>query len=385
MSVSTYDDDPLSSEIDESDLATDVQLDSSVTWGTDWTVDTLIGQLQRGRFDLEPAFQRRDVWTDVRRSRFIESLLLGIPVPQIILAEHKSARGKFIVLDGKQRLRSLQRFAGLDGPAMKLKGLEVLRNLNGFTFKQIQERPEFEGHAAALENQVVRAVVLRDWTNEALLYLTFLRLNSNVTGLSPQELRRALHPGPFMDFAMGYSAESSGIRLFLKLKRPDFRMRDAEILIRHVGLTLRIDEYAGNLRLFLDETCAYANNSWASLHTDVEKAADGLDAAILATHEIFSNNAFKRYSNRGYETRRNRAVLDIMSYYLQHDDVREVCVRDAAAVRLSFEKLCRENEEFSISLTATTKSVGAVTTRLKCWGEALAEISPSANRYIYNA
>lgn len=54
----------------------------------------------------------------------------------------------------------------------------------------------------------MRAVVLRGWQNEALLYLTFLRLNSNVVGLSPQELRRALHHGPFMDFIMQRSSDS---------------------------------------------------------------------------------------------------------------------------------------------------------------------------------
>ncbi|MHA7281984.1 DUF262 domain-containing protein [Arthrobacter sp. TMS2-4] len=374
--------DDLSFDVDENDLAEEVRPDSTVTWGTDWTVDTIIGQLARGRFDLEPAFQRRDVWNDLKRSRFIESLLLGIPVPQLILAERRDARGKFIVLDGKQRLRSLQRFAGLDGPSMKLKGLQVLKHLNGLTYDDFRTNPGLEPHAAAVENQVVRAVVLRDWSSEALLYLTFLRLNGNVVGLSPQELRRALHPGPFMNYVMEYSASSLSIHKFLGRKGPDFRMRDTEILIRHIALTLRRNDYRGNLRAFLDESCEAFNEDWVQHQSATVASAKGFDLAIEATIEIFGKNAFKRYSAKGYEPRKNRAVLDIMAFYLQHEKVREECLQRAPEVKDSFERICIEDGDFSLSLTTTTKSSEAVNNRFTKWGGALTNISPSASIYI---
>lgn len=370
------DDDPMSLDLVEDDLASEVKTDSTVTWSTDWTVDTLISQLHRGRFDLEPAFQRRDVWNDAKRSRFIESLLLGIPVPQVILAEHRHSRGKFIVLDGKQRLRSLQRFAGLDGPPMKLSGLQVLEGLNGLTYEDMRTQPHLEPQAAALENQVVRAVVLRDWSNEALLYLTFLRLNSNVVGLSPQELRRALHPGPFMDFAMRYSSESEGIRSFLGNKGPDFRMRDSEILIRHISMTMRWDDYRGNLRSFLDETCEMLNSRWQKEEPVIRGAATGFDAAINVTIDIFGKNAFKRFSEKGYEVRKNRAVLEIMGFYFQREDVRNAALERRVEVREIFERTCLANRAFASSLTATTKSVEAVHVRFSVWGDALKSVIP---------
>ncbi|WP_380171105.1 DUF262 domain-containing protein [Kineococcus sp. DHX-1] len=374
--------DALSLDVSEDDLATDVRPDSTVTWGTDWTVSTLIDQLRRGRFDLEPAFQRRDVWSDVKRSRFIESLLLGIPVPQIILAERREARGRFIVLDGKQRLRSLQRFAGLDGKPMRLTGLEVIKDLNGMTLDELRDSDSFENHSAALENAAVRAVILRGWANESLLYLTFLRLNSNVVGLSPQELRRALHPGPFMDYVMQASSESTAIQTFLNIRRPDFRMRDAEVLTRHVALTLRLAEYRGDLRRFLDETCELLNLDWHSIAPSVVEAGAGLDSAVTATTEIFGKDAFKRASQRGYEPRRNRAVLDIMGFYLQHPEVRREAQDVAIAVKGLFEDLCRQHEAFQNSLTSTTKSVPAVFTRLTVFGEELSTIVPSIEKYI---
>lgn len=359
------DDDELSLDVAEQDLAADVHQDSTVTWSTDWTVGTVVDQLARGRFDLEPAFQRRDVWSDVKRSRFVESLILGIPVPQVILAERQEQRGRFIVLDGKQRLRSLQRFAGLDGPAMRLTGLEVLKELNGLTFKDLRARPDLDAASAAFENGAVRAVVLRGWANESLLYLTFLRLNSNVVGLSPQELRRALHPGPFMEFVMQRSSESKPILDFLGAKTADFRMRDAEMLTRHVALSLRLPEYGGDLRAFLDETCKILNKNWKEQAESVAACADGLDSAILFTNKVFGKSAFKRATGRGtYETRRNRAVLDAMGYYFQHAEVREELEGSEVAVEALFRRTCIENDEFVASLTSTTKSVRAVRTRI---------------------
>jgi hypothetical protein len=65
----------------------------SVIWGTDWTVETLLSQLKKGNIQLEPKFQRRDAWSPERKSRFIESLILNLPIPQIILAETKDQKG----------------------------------------------------------------------------------------------------------------------------------------------------------------------------------------------------------------------------------------------------------------------------------------------------
>lgn len=373
----------LSLDVAEQDLAGDVRPDATVTWSTDWTTATVIDQLARGRFDLEPAFQRRDVWSDTKRSRFIESLILGIPVPQVILAERQEQRGKFIVLDGKQRLRSLQRFAGLDGAPMRLTGLEVLTNLNGITYEELRSSESLESFSAAFENGAVRAVVLRGWANESLLYLTFLRLNSNVVGLSPQELRRALHPGPFMDYVMQRSSESKPILSFLGVSGPDFRMRDAEILTRHIALTMRLPDYRGDLRAFLDETCRHLNSEWAAYSSAVASCADGLDSALMLTREIWGKNAFKRAGARGqYETRRNRAVLDTMSFYFQHAEVRAEVEGKGKLVEEAFRHECVNNEEFSSSLTATTKSVRAVHARLVDWGRTLSKIAPTAERYI---
>jgi uncharacterized protein with ParB-like and HNH nuclease domain len=102
-------------ESDEQDVAEQLAPGSvaAVVSGTDWATETVVSQLKRGNIQLDPRFQRRDAWKRDRKSRFIESLIVGLPIPQIVLAESKRDRGKFIVLDGKQRLLSILQFLGL--------------------------------------------------------------------------------------------------------------------------------------------------------------------------------------------------------------------------------------------------------------------------------
>src|ERR1022692_3636066 len=67
----------------------------AVVFATDWTAETIVGQLAKGNISLDPIFQRRDAWTAARKSRFIESIILGLPIPQIVLAEHQDSKGSF--------------------------------------------------------------------------------------------------------------------------------------------------------------------------------------------------------------------------------------------------------------------------------------------------
>ena len=102
-------------ESDEQDVAERITRGTvaAVVSGTDWTTETIVSQLKRNNIQLRPRFQRRDAWKRDRKSRFIESLIVGLPIPQIVLAESKQDRGKFMVLDGKQRLLSILQYWGM--------------------------------------------------------------------------------------------------------------------------------------------------------------------------------------------------------------------------------------------------------------------------------
>ena len=80
-------------EENEEELKIDLsRFNQAVIWGTDWTTETIAGQLKKGNIDLNPSFQRRDAWSEQEKSKLIESLMLGFPVPPIILAENKDRK-----------------------------------------------------------------------------------------------------------------------------------------------------------------------------------------------------------------------------------------------------------------------------------------------------
>lgn len=350
----------------------------AVVTDTDWTTETILSQLRRGNIQLNPRFQRRDAWNKARKSRFVESLILGLPIPQIVLAEDKSRRGKFIVLDGKQRLLAISQFASGSsfGSSSEetgfrnfgLSGLEVRDDLSRMTLDKLESDPERVDDLNAFLNQTIRTVVVRSWPNEDFLNLVFLRLNTGSVSLSPQELRQALHPGEFTDYLDDAASSSAWLQKAFRIDRPDFRMRDVEVLLRFYAFHFRLSHYTGNLKKFLDETVQKLNAIWASDPDLIKDAAGECDRAIEATFDIFGPDSFHRWSEGGYEGRFNRAVFDIMTYYFSRPEVRDSLPENRASVKRAFEELCARDTKFVESIQTTTKTPEATHRRLAAWG-----------------
>ncbi|MFJ4365358.1 DUF262 domain-containing protein [Streptomyces sp. WAC 05379] len=341
---------------------------------TDWTVETILSQLKDTALDLNPDFQRRDAWTIPRKSKFIESLMLGLPVPQLVLAEENSDEGTYIVIDGKQRLLTLERFFDPED-GFKLTGLTALAQLNGQTCSDLTEDPAQRKYIRRLKNRTIRTVVIRKWPNKSFLHLVFHRLNHQTLPLSPQELRQALSPGEFTTFADRYAANSRQINSLLGIKNAaDFRMRDVELLVRFTAFKFFLPEYTGNLKKFLDETCDRLNDTWPSRQEEIESAAGSCDEAIDVTREVFGSDAFHRYSAGGYETRFNRTVFDIMAFYFSQPSIAAEALTRRVAVKSEFERLSVEDLNFAEALKSTTKTIDATSRRFTTWGESLAKV-----------
>lgn len=350
--------------------------DLAVT-GTDWTVETIISQIKKGNIQLDPSFQRRDAWSNKVKSKFIESLFMGLPIPQIILAEQKDKKGKFIVIDGKQRLLSLKQFALPDKAedALKLSGLEVLSKFNRMTYTDIENGLFFDD-IDAFNNQTIRTVVIKNWKYVEVLYLLFLRLNTGSVKLSPQELRQALYPGEFIEFVNLESSRNRCLQKMLNIKKADFRMRDVEIMIRYFAFRFFAKEYSGSMQNFLDITCDKLNRCFANNQLALDTAITTFDTAVNIVFEIFGDkNAFCKFKGTKYEEKYNRAVIDIMLYYFAQTRDKENIVALADEIRSAFETLCASDQEFLSSLESTTKSIRAVHYRFRKWGEVLVRIT----------
>lgn len=343
---------------------------------SDWTTETLINQLKRGNILLNPDFQRRDAWSISRKSKFIESLILGLPIPQIVLAETKEKRGCYLVLDGKQRLLTLLQFTGLANKhknnKFKLKGVDVLTDLENVTFKELENEAIYDDILASFQNQTIRSVVIRNWPNTDFLHLLFLRLNTGSVQLSPQELRLALFPGEFSSFAVKYSETSITLQKLLRLSEPDFRMRDVELVIRYLSFINFLPKYKGNLKQFLDDTCEELNASWDKWESKVDEQIKQLEYSIDVAIEIFGDEDVARMPySKGNRRPFNRAIFDILVFYFRSNQIREKSKEKPEEIKELFNNLWAENKDFSQSMQTTTKSIGATISRLSIWGKAL--------------
>lgn len=349
-----------------------------VSYTLDWSVQSLLERIG-ATFDVNPAFQRRDAWDLDRKSLYIESLMLGLPVPQVVLAEDKERKGFFLVLDGKQRLVTMKQFAAPNQqyPAFKLRGMEFLPQLNGMTFEMIRSSITDSEYAETLLSQPVRTIVLRGWGRPEVLYQVFVRLNQNSVSLSPQELRQALFPGLFTSWINERSASSQLIHRARRIKKEDFRMRDAEMLLRSIAFADRLEQYNGNLRLFLDEQCELGIVEWASRREEFEQMAHSTEEAILRTFEVFTeNNSFLRYEEESYIRRFNIAVYDLMIAVLGSSELTPAIITEhKGGLRSSFEDLCRQDARFSSSLTSSTKTTQATGYRIRSYALAVEEVT----------
>ena len=354
------------------------QLQSAVLWGTDWTAETIVNQIKKGRIELNPKFQRREAWDDKRKSIFIESLICGFPIPQIILAEGKTKNDPYIVIDGKQRLLSLRRFFSndedVDFKPLKLRGLNVLSQLNNKTYLEIINNPQIGGLVSQVENQPIRTIIIRNWPDEEFLYTVFLRLNTGSLPLSTQELRQALHPGGFLDFCDEYSTQSEQIHKILNISKADYRMRDIELVVRFFAFKYFIDGYQGNLKLFLDTSVNKLNQQWQDKSGEFIRVANQLDYSIELVNDIFGENSFKKYKNGTFDSRFNRAIFDIMVFYFQNEGVRNLVSQKKKEVLNGFKSLSEEDPLFVSSFETSTKNINQTSYRFKTWGNKLKEI-----------
>jgi Protein of unknown function DUF262 len=358
------------------------QVTGTVVYTLDWTVKTVIDQIDADPEDPEstgvlvtsPPFQRRTAWNRDRQSLFIESLILGLPVPPIVLAESQLHEGQFYVLDGKQRLTALRLFVAEEKSPLKLHGLELLSPLlDGKTYEEMRGIPELRRFTQAMLAQPIRTIVVRNWRSPALLHLIFSRLNKASVPLASHELRQALFPGGFTNYINSASGTSKPLLRARRLTEPDFRLRDAETLLRFMALKTNLRSYRGDLRDFLDRVLKGGNDHFPDIEDDLTSLLKNMEEAIDATFEIFGEKAFLRFDpvKNKYIPRFNIAVFDVMTWFLSDSTIAEASISKADGVRHAFEELCKSDSTFAGYLTSTTKSSDAVPGRLASWGAAL--------------
>ncbi|MGI4859129.1 MAG: DUF262 domain-containing protein [Janthinobacterium lividum] len=174
-----------------------------------------------------PEYQREFVWDEIRQSRLIESVTLGLPIPIIFLAEDKN--GRLEIVDGSQRIRTLAAFLTNE---LSLTGLDKLTLLNGVKFEELPS-----SRKRKINNTAMRMIVLSDTANEEVRNDLFERINRGSDLLRNMEKRKGIYRGPFNDFIYDECAKNQTlIRLSPLHKSVKNRQEYEELVLRFFAL-----------------------------------------------------------------------------------------------------------------------------------------------------
>lgn len=168
----------------------------------EYPIEVLVQKYLDGKDEDEnelfiPDYQREMTWDEDRQSKFIESILLGLPIPYVFVADIVDDTSKsedlarLEIIDGTQRIRTLSRFVK---NKLTLNNLEELKNLNGFQFGDLplSRRRRFNRTS-------IKMIQLTEKANEKTRRDIFERLNTGSVELNEMEKRRGIRPGEFLN------------------------------------------------------------------------------------------------------------------------------------------------------------------------------------------
>lgn len=223
------------------------------SYGADYDVEGIVRRVQRGDIWI-PEFQRSYVWKLPEASRFIESLLLGLPVPGVFLAREANT-STFLVIDGQQRLKTLQFFyEGYFNPRSEEKTrrvfalMSVQKRFEGKTYQTLDERDRLR-----LDNSIIHATIVRQEAppnEDTSMYHIFERLNSAGRVLTAQEMRCAIYHGALIEEIKSLNKYPSWRAIFGK-ESP--RLKDQELILRFLALYYNAARYQRPMEEFLNK------------------------------------------------------------------------------------------------------------------------------------
>ncbi|MGD9633567.1 MAG: DUF262 domain-containing protein [Pirellulales bacterium] len=159
------------------------------------SIGELMNLYRDNELDVHPEFQRIYRWTDSQKTRLIESILLGIPIPPIFVAQRKD--GVWDVVDGVQRLSTIFQFVGelkdengKQMPPLALEATKFLPSLGGKTW--IGENSFTRDQQLYIKRAKIDVNIVLKESDDKSKYELFMRLNTGGTALSPQEVRNCL-------------------------------------------------------------------------------------------------------------------------------------------------------------------------------------------------
>lgn len=245
-----YLDDDVEDNLDESEYAGKNVVYNMLSFGADHPVDGLVKRLKRGDI-YRPTFQRNFVWSHKQASKFIESILLGLPIPGIFLYKEEQS-GKLLIVDGLQRLTSLLAFTEgslilSSKKKVPFELIDVSRRFEGATYETLSEEDQRRFDDFVIHATIVQQVTPERDTSSA--YYIFERLNTGGTPLQPQEIRSAIFIGELQQTI----EEINNLKIWRDFFGPVHnRGKDQELILRFFAFKYELNNYRAPMKEFLN-------------------------------------------------------------------------------------------------------------------------------------
>ena len=310
------------------------------------TIDLIVSRIREKEIDLEPDFQREQMWKTGQRSRLIESLLLRIPIPAFYVAADYEDRWK--VVDGIQRMSSI------DDYLHNKFGLEKLEYLNDFDGALYDDLPRAMQRRIR-ETELIVNVISPSTPLEVMLNV-FLRINTGGVPLNSQEVRNAITPPHVRDYLKEVAQSDEFLRA-TQASVPSNRMADRECILRFLAFYMdpRLNYSSGTMDLntYLTNAMttigAIGQDERARLATDFKRAMD-------AAFRIFDLDAFRKRSSNNIRGPVNKALLETWGVALANcsQEEIEILVSKRDAIREEAVRIMNEDGDFLNAISYST-------------------------------
>ena len=335
----------------------DYPLDELLIRSETRTVHGVCRRIKQNFYIMNPDFQRDFIWSVEKQSRLIESVIMRIPLPVFYLAEDDE--GKYIVVDGLQRLTTFQRFVN-DKLRLHLPGRHELN------------RKRFSELDAKLQNRIedcnlIFYIMDSNVPDRARLDI-FERVNGGVA-LTRQQMRNCIYMGKGTRF-LREQARSDMFRTATGGSLRTDTMRDREFINRFCAFQiLGVDSYSGDMDQYLANCLRKLNRMDDVAITGLRR---DLQRSLKNNYSVFGKHAFRKL-RPGVEKRSviNASLWDVMStglarYHISHVDKRNT------AIHAGYRELL-EDEAFNIAVTLSTNDSKRVRDRFELMNAMLEE------------
>lgn len=314
-------------------------------------IDRLVKKFDLKELNLNPDFQRNEVWKDKQKSRLIESILIKIPIPSFYIDARDESN--WIVIDGLQRLSTIIRYIKDE---YLLKDLEFLQELNGKKFSQLDRIFQ-----RRIEDFKLTLYLIRPNTPEDIALNIFTRINTLGEPLSPQEIRHAIYNGKSTKLLKELSESEEFVSTVNPTPAMKKRMNDRELILRL--LAFKISSYteyksSNNLAIFLANTMKKINTM---KEEEISNLYDFFIDSMKKANLIFGKFAFRKIYEEKSDYKRpiNKSLFETFGYFLPEHSY-EVLESSKDKIVSKLREILTHDYEFENSISRATNNIESV-------------------------